>query len=115
VAMRDTLLVSLMAMTGCRPGDALALQWSDLEGRVSIARRLSGTEIVAGTKTGGERTAPLLGPLHDDLVAMAQLSPSPFRAGPRARRSGVGEVAPGPFHAKCGARVRCRPCLDAPL
>ncbi|HEU4393448.1 MAG TPA: tyrosine-type recombinase/integrase [Solirubrobacterales bacterium] len=73
-AMRDALLVSLMAMTGCRPGEALALRWSDLEGRVSIARRLSGTEILAGTKAGGERTAPLLEPLRDDLVAMRRLS-----------------------------------------
>ena len=73
-AMRDALLISLTAMTGCRPGEALALRWSDLVGRVSIRRRLSGTEIVAGTKAGGERTAPLLPPLRADLVAMRALS-----------------------------------------
>ncbi len=73
-ATRDALLVSLTAMTGCRPGEALALRWSDLEGRVSIRRRLSGTEIVEGTKAGGERTAPLLPPLGADLGAMRALS-----------------------------------------
>jgi len=66
-AMRDALLVSLMAMTGCRPGEALALRWSDIDARVSIARRLSGSEIVAGTKGGDHRSAPLLAPLRADL------------------------------------------------
>jgi uncharacterized protein len=71
-AMRDALLVSLMAMTGCRPGEALALRWSDAEGRVSISHRLSGTEIIAGTKTGGHRGAPLLAPLAADLAVLRE-------------------------------------------
>jgi integrase len=73
-AMRDSLVIGLTAMTGCRPGEALALRWSDLEGRVSIRRRLSGIEIVEGTKAGGERVAPLLPPLRSDLDAMRALS-----------------------------------------
>lgn len=70
MARGDALLVGLMAMTGCRPGEALALRWCDLEGRVSITHRLSGTEIVEGTKTGSGRRVPLLAPLRDDLAAM---------------------------------------------
>jgi integrase len=66
-AARDALLVSLMAMTGCRPGEALALRWGDIGDRVSIGRQLSGKEIVEGTKSGGYRSAPLLAPLRDDL------------------------------------------------
>jgi integrase len=31
MALRDALLVSFMEMTGCRPGEALALRWYDLE------------------------------------------------------------------------------------
>ncbi len=69
-ATRDALLVSLTAMTGCRPGEALALRWSDLEDAVSIRRRLSGTEVLEGTKAGGGRTVPLLAPLGADLAAM---------------------------------------------
>lgn len=69
-AVRDALLVSLMAMTGCRPGEALALRWSDIGARASIARRLSGREIVEGTKAGGHRSAPILAPLRDDLDSL---------------------------------------------
>ena len=69
-AERDALLISLMAMTGCRPGEALALCWSDVGARLSIARRLSGKKIVDGTKGGGHRSAPLLTPLREDLESL---------------------------------------------
>lgn len=70
-ALRDALLVSLMEMTGCRPGEALALCWSDVSRRrISIARRLSGAEILDGTKTGRHRSVPLLPPLRFDLEAL---------------------------------------------
>jgi integrase len=67
-ALRDTLLVSFMAMTGCRPGEALALRWSDIgDRRIAISRKLSGKEIVEGTKTGRHRSVPLLTSLRADL------------------------------------------------
>jgi integrase len=69
-AMRDALLVSFMEMTGCRPGEALAVRWCDVEDRVVIARRLSGNEIKQGSKTGTERAAPLLKPLLADLKTL---------------------------------------------
>ena len=73
-AHRDALLVALMAMTGCRPGEALALRWSDFGHRLAIGRRLSGSEILDGTKGGGERSAPVLAPLRSDLALLRRLS-----------------------------------------
>jgi integrase len=70
---RDALLVSLMEMTGCRPGEALGLRWSDIDDRIAIVRRLSGRDIVEGTKTGRHRSVPLLRPLRADLDRLRQL------------------------------------------
>ena len=69
-AIRDALLVGFTAMSGCRPGEALALRWRDVEGRVVIEHGLSGKQIVDRTKTGRDRIAPLLAPLQADLDAL---------------------------------------------
>ena len=61
-------------MTGCRPGEALALRWLDLDDRVAIERALSGDEIVDRTKTDRDRVAPLLDPLAADLAALRRRS-----------------------------------------
>lgn len=74
MALRDALLVSLMEMTGCRPGEALALRWEDIGRHVAIARGLSGKSIVDRTKTGVDRSAPLLPPLRSDLVLLRRCS-----------------------------------------
>jgi integrase len=63
-----------MEMTGCRPGEALALRWNDIGGRIAITRRLSGREIVTGTKGGRDRHIPVLEPLRADLAALRELS-----------------------------------------
>lgn len=73
-ASRDALLVALMAMTGCRPGEALVLRWSDVGERISLSRRLSGRQILDGTKNGRDRVAPLMRPLQDDLAALRERS-----------------------------------------
>ncbi|HEX5763880.1 MAG TPA: site-specific integrase [Solirubrobacterales bacterium] len=73
-AHRDALLVSLMAMTGCRPGEALGLRWSDVGSRIAIVRRLSGKEMIRGTKGGPDRRVPVLAPLRSDLAALRDLS-----------------------------------------
>jgi integrase len=73
-ALRDALLVSFMAMTGCRPGEALALRWRDIEGRVAIGHGLSGKQIVDRTKTEEDRVVPLLSPLRADLAALRERS-----------------------------------------
>ena len=78
MARRDGLLVSLMAMAGCRPGEALALRWEDIgPARIRICRTLGGKEIVDRTKTGRDRTAPLLAPLRSDLDALRELTGDP--------------------------------------
>jgi integrase len=75
VAMRDAALVSLMAMTGCRPQDALALTWADIEPKlVVLNKRLSDEKIIERTKNQGDRSAPLLRPLKDDLDALRRRS-----------------------------------------
>lgn len=74
VALRDSLLVGFMAMTGCRPGEALALRWRDIVGRVAIENALSGDEIVTRTKTETDRSAPLLKPLASDLAVLRERS-----------------------------------------
>ncbi len=74
MALRDALLVSLMEMTGCRPGEALALRWCDIGQRIAIARALSGKEIVEGTKTGAGRSVTVLSPLRFDLVTLRERS-----------------------------------------
>jgi integrase len=66
MALRDALLVALMAMTGCRPGEALALRWADIEAGIRITKALSGRQIRDGTKPGRGRI-PLLSPLRADL------------------------------------------------
>jgi integrase len=67
-ALRDALLVALMEMTGCRPGEALALRWADVAARrIAVARALSGRQIRDRTKTGRERSVPVLAPLKADL------------------------------------------------
>lgn len=74
MAMRDALLVSLMEMTGCRPGEALALRWRDIGERIAIERALSGREIVERTKTGVGRSVPILRLLRSDLAALRERS-----------------------------------------
>jgi integrase len=74
MALRDALLVSLMAMTGCRPQDALALGWADIESRVVFSKRLSKNTIVERTKNRGDRSAPLLEPLKADLDTLRRRS-----------------------------------------
>ena len=69
---RDALLISLMEMTGCRPGEALGLRWSDIGERIAIVRRLSGKEVVEGTKNGRHRSVPVLRPLRADLERLRQ-------------------------------------------
>lgn len=74
MALRDVLLVALMEMTGCRPGEALALRWSDIGTDVRITKALSGNEIRDRTKTGNDRRVPLLAPLRADLAVVRERS-----------------------------------------
>ncbi len=74
MALRDALLVSLMEMTGSRPGEALGLRRGEIGKRIAIARALSGKEIADRTKTDRDRVVPVLAPLMADLDALRELS-----------------------------------------
>jgi integrase len=73
-SLRDTLLVGLMEMTGCRPGEALAVRWRDIERQMAIEAALSGDKIVDRTKTEADRIVPVLAPLVPDLAVLRKLS-----------------------------------------
>ena len=65
--MRDATLVSLLAYSGLRPGEALALRWGDVTDRTLRVERAVANGVVKTTKTGEVRTVRLLGPLVADL------------------------------------------------
>lgn len=56
---RDATLISVLAYAGLRPGEALALRWSQVQER---------TLIINSEKTGTRRSVRLLGPLAADLA-----------------------------------------------
>ena len=64
----DATLVSVLAYAGLRPGEALALRWSDVQERTLVVERSLALGEVKGTKTGRARTVRLLGPLAADLT-----------------------------------------------
>jgi len=63
-----------MEMTGCRPGEALALRGQDLGSRIAICHALSGKEVRDRTKTGRDRAVPVPAPLRGDLNEVRDLS-----------------------------------------
>ena len=64
---RDATLVSVLAYSGLRPQEALALTWGDVrEQTILVERAASGGEIKS-TKTHKARTVRLLAPLAADL------------------------------------------------
>jgi integrase len=69
--LRDAMLVSLLAYSGERPEEALALEWRHVRtNTLLIEQKLVRGQIVAGQKTQRTiRTIKLLGPLAHDLAA----------------------------------------------
>ena len=64
---RDATLVSVLAYAGLRPGEALALRWSDIgDTAISVSRAMALGKIKS-TKTGTSRSVRLLAPLAADL------------------------------------------------
>lgn len=64
---RDAMLLSLLAYAGLRPGEALALQWSDVRENTILVQRAVSLGAEKATKTGATRTVRLLAPLAADL------------------------------------------------
>jgi integrase len=66
--LRDATLVSVLAYAGLRPGEALALRWSDVGERTILVDRAVALGDVKGTKTGRRRSVRLFAPLAADLA-----------------------------------------------
>jgi integrase len=78
---RDATLISVLAYSGLRPQEALALRWGDVRERtILVERALSlGEEAVgeeADTKTTEHRTVRLLAPLRGPVGLEAALGPA---------------------------------------
>jgi integrase len=75
--VRDAVMVTTLAYAGLRPGELLALRWSDVsDARIAVERSISlGDE--KETKTGTTRVVRLLPPLRDDLAAWRRFSDPP--------------------------------------
>jgi integrase len=65
---RCATLVSVLAYSGLRPGEALALTWERIGERTIAVTGASSMGRLKGTKTGVERTVRLLSPLAQDLA-----------------------------------------------
>jgi integrase len=66
--LRCATLVSVLAYSGLRPGEALALTWDGVGERTIAVTGASSMGRLKGTKTGAERTVRLLSPLAHDLA-----------------------------------------------
>ena len=64
---RDATLLSVLAYAGLRPGEALALRWSDVRERTILVERAISLGVEKDTKTAAHRTVRLLAPLAQDL------------------------------------------------
>lgn len=65
--VRDATLISVLAYSGLRPGEALALMWSDIGARNIRVTKSNSNGTIKDTKTGIERTVAIMQPLRDDL------------------------------------------------
>jgi integrase len=64
---RDGTLFSVLAYSGLRPGEALALQWRDIREQTILVERALSLGDEKDTKTAAHRTVRLLAPLAGDL------------------------------------------------
>jgi integrase len=64
---RDGILFSVLAYSGLRPGEALALQWRDIREQTILVERALSLGKEKDTKTTAHRTVRLLAPLAADL------------------------------------------------
>jgi integrase len=65
---RDAALISVLAYSGLRPGEALALEWGDVRDRTLLVERAISLGEVTDTKNTKHRTVRLLAPLALDLA-----------------------------------------------
>jgi integrase len=66
---RDATLLAVLAYSGLRPQEALALPWHNVRDRTLLIDRAQSDEGLKTTKTGRTRSVRLLAPLAADLNA----------------------------------------------
>jgi integrase len=76
---RDATLISVLAYSGLRPGEALALRWDDVREKTLLVERALSLGAEADTKTTAHRTVRLLAPLRADLAEWRLASGRPAR------------------------------------
>jgi integrase len=71
-------LVSVLAYVGIRPQDALALEWRDDTGRLTVSKKNVDGKIMAGTKTGDgyNRTVYVPAQVRADLMDWREAAPN---------------------------------------
>jgi integrase len=74
---RDAALISVLAYSGLRPGEALALRWGDVREQTLLVERALSVGDEEDTKTRQHRTVRLLAPLRADLLAWRLASGRP--------------------------------------
>jgi integrase len=74
--LRDATLICVLAYAGLRPGEAVALRWSDVRERTILVERALALGEVKSTKTRRIRAVRLLAPLADDLAALRKSRPA---------------------------------------
>jgi len=65
--------VSIMALTGMRPGEAIALRWDDIKnGQIMVNKAVSLGQVKETKNLRGNRVIPILDPLAADLEELRQ-------------------------------------------
>lgn len=79
-AIQDAAFLSLMLQTGARPGEIMALQWTDIQRGHLVIDKSVDQRGIKTTKTGGSRRLEVLKPLEKDLEQLKQnkIADSPF-------------------------------------
>lgn len=77
--LRDATLVSVLAYSGLRPGEALALRWGKVRDETLLIDAASSLGVEKDTKTGVVRAVRLLDPLRRDLAEWRMASGRPAR------------------------------------
>lgn len=71
---RDATIISVLAYAGLRPGELLALRWSDVQDQTLLIEHAVAHGEIKTTKTGRKRMVRLLTPVKTDLVAWKAFS-----------------------------------------
>jgi len=74
---RDAALISVLAYSGLRPGEALGLKWGDIGDTTLLVQRSIALGEESPTKTGRTRSVRLLPPLRADLAVWRLASGRP--------------------------------------